>query len=80
MAVQPGQTVRVESIQRRLGGPRYPNRIGVVRERNALGRDSGGLWYVELQATTRAKARVTLFWGDELIPLAGCVQAGDHSR
>lgn len=62
-----GLSVKVRSDQNRLGGAKYPGRVGTVLEQNSCGRgDSGGLWYVRLDPTTRAGERVETFWGKEL--------------
>lgn len=62
-----GLSVKVRSDQNRLGGAKYPGRVGTVIEENSCGRgDSGGLWYVRLDPTTRAGERVETFWGKEL--------------
>jgi len=65
-----GQQVRVRCVQpRRLGPPKFPGREGrVIRENSIPG---GGpledrLWYVQLVATKRARARVETFWGRDL--------------
>lgn len=53
----------------------YPGRVGVVERLNGCSQNSdgsvnhGGLWYVALEPTTRAKARVELLWGDDLEPM-----------
>ncbi|MBK6742579.1 MAG: hypothetical protein IPG66_06185 [Hydrogenophilales bacterium] len=49
-----------------LGGPKYPGRTGIVVRENSLGRNMGGLWYVALEATRRAKPRIELFCSREL--------------
>jgi hypothetical protein len=52
----------------RLGPPKYPGRVGIVLRLNSVGgMDHRGLWYVQLEPTTRAAARVETFWGEELI-------------
>ena len=56
--------VKRESIL--LCGPRYPGRTGIVTAENQFGRDNGGLWYVRLEATQRARERVTTFYTSEL--------------
>ena len=61
-----GMRVRVKQEQDRLGGPRYPGRIGTVLRENECGRRTGGLWYVNLEPTGRAKERVEAFWTWEL--------------
>lgn len=53
--------------QRRLGGDKYPGRTGIVIEENFHGRSDGGLWYVKLYATSRAKERLETFWSRDLI-------------
>lgn len=58
------------SAQRRvrLGPAKHPGRGGTVVSRNPCTRDDcGGLWYVRLDATGRARERVETFWGDELV-------------
>ncbi len=64
--VELGCEVLVRHNQRRLGGDKYPGRKGVVIEENRLGRSDGGLWYVRLHPTTRAKERVETFWTRDL--------------
>lgn len=66
--ITPGQRVCVSKNQSttRLGPSKFPGRVGVVIRRNMCGQEHGGLWYVELEATTRAKARTETFWGQEL--------------
>ncbi len=61
-----GMKVRVRQEQNRLSGPHYPGRIGTVPRENECGRRTGGLWYVQLEPTDRAKERVEAFWTWEL--------------
>lgn len=64
------QRVRVRRDQSatRLGPPKFPDRVGVVVARNSVAGDHHeGLWYIQLEETRRAKARVETFWGKELI-------------
>ena len=61
-----GARVRVRRESILLCGPRYPGRIGIVTAENPFGRDNGGLWYVRLEATQRARERVTTFYSSEL--------------
>jgi hypothetical protein len=61
-----GMRVRVKQEQNRLSGPHYPGRIGTVTRENECGRRTGGLWYVRLESTERAKERVEAFWTWEL--------------
>lgn len=61
-----GTRVRVRREQVLLCGPRYPGRTGIVTAENEFGRDNGGLWYVRLEATSRARERVTTFYSSEL--------------
>ena len=62
-----GNRVRVKREQDRIGPPTCPGRVGEVVRENGFGRgDSGGLWYVKLSATTRAKEREDVFWGKDL--------------
>lgn len=61
-----GARVMVKREQDRLGGPQYPGRVGIVVRENPFGRDSGGYWYVQLEATRRAKQRIALFCTKEL--------------
>ncbi len=61
-----GAKVMVKRQQDRLGGPQYPGRIGVVVRENRFGRELGGYWYVQLEATRRAKQRIALFCAKEL--------------
>lgn len=65
-----GMRVRVKQEQNRLSGPHYPGRIGTVTRENECGRRTGGLWYVQLELTDRAKERVEAFWTWELDILA----------
>jgi hypothetical protein len=60
-----GATVLVRHDQRRLDGPKYPGRTGVVTEENRFGRPEG-LWHIRLAATNRAKERTALFWTGDL--------------
>ena len=64
--IEIGSRVGVKHKQDLLGGPKYPGRTGVVVRENVLGRSDGGLWYVQLDATQRAKVRVELFYSKEL--------------
>jgi hypothetical protein len=64
--IEIGSRVRVKREQDRLGGPVYPGRIGVVVRENEFGRSMGGLWYVQLEATRRAKERVATLCSNEL--------------
>jgi hypothetical protein len=61
-----GARVRVKREPILLCGPRYPGRTGTVTAENEFGRSSGGLWYVRLDATQRARERVTTFFSSEL--------------
>ena len=65
----PDLRVRIKREQNRLGSPKYPGRVGTVGRRNMIGGENGGLWYVDLDATRRAKAHTEMFWGTELEPL-----------
>jgi hypothetical protein len=49
-----------------LAGLSIPGRIGVVVRENMFGRELGGYWYVQLEATRRAKQRIALFCAKEL--------------
>lgn len=61
-----GKHVVVRHNQRRLGGDKYPGRKGIVVDENTLGRSDGGLWYVRLFPTSRAKERIESFWSRDL--------------
>ena len=61
-----GARVMVKRKQDRLGGPQYPGRVGVVVRENPFGRESGGYWYVQLEATSRAMQRIALFCAKDL--------------
>lgn len=61
-----GAKVMVKRKQDRLCGPQYPGRIGVVVRENMFGRELGGYWYAQLEATRRAKQRIALFCAKEL--------------
>lgn len=61
-----GAKVMVKRKQDRLGGPQFPGRIGIVVRENPFGRESGGYWYVQLEATRRAKQRISLFCAKDL--------------
>lgn len=61
-----GARVMVKREQDRLGGPQYPSRVGIVVRKNPFGRESGGYWYVQLEATRRAKQRIALFCAKDL--------------
>jgi hypothetical protein len=61
-----GTRVRVRRESILLCGPRYPGRTGTVTAENEFGRREGGLWYVRLDATQRARERVTTFYFSEL--------------
>ena len=61
-----GTRVRVRRESVLLCGPRYPGRTGTVTAENEFGRDNGGLWYVRLEATRRAREQVTTFYSSEL--------------
>lgn len=48
--------------------PRFNGRVGVVTRENEFGRGrNGGLWYVALESTKRAKPRTESFYGDDLV-------------
>lgn len=53
----------------------YPGRVGVVERLNIFSQNldgslnHDGLWFVALEPTNRAKARVELIWGDDLEPM-----------
>lgn len=67
MQVELGMRVQVKREQDRLGGPLYPGREGVVVDINEFGKSmNGGLWYVLLRKTKRAKERIELFAGGDL--------------
>ncbi len=69
IGIEIGVRVQVNRDQHlvRGGPPHYPGRKGVVVGRNPCGKDDHkGLWYVDLEATNRAKARQASFWGAEL--------------
>lgn len=73
-ALQLGDTVysvdEAQQAKRRLGPAHYPNRQGLIVGRNPVaGDDRGGLFYVRLDATRRARQREVSFWGDELVLL-----------
>ena len=62
-----------EQIEAKLGAPTIlVNAAGgndpkvTVTAENPFGRDNGGLWYVRLEATQRARERVTTFYSSEL--------------
>lgn len=65
-----GQLVRVRKEQPRLlGKPKYPGRSGCLRRLHPFTTEKGfeeQLWYVELEPTARAAARVETFWGHQL--------------
>ena len=61
-----GARVRVRRESVLLCGSRYPGRTGIVTAENLFGRREGGLWYVRLEATSRARERVTTFYSSEL--------------
>lgn len=72
MNAQIGMAVQVAQDQSRtrLGKAKCPGRAGVIVRRNSVaGDDFGGLWYVLLHATNRAKAKEEIFWGEELAPI-----------
>lgn len=64
-----GDRVRVKNqsescAENGTGVVEYPNRVGTVVRQNQFGHDRlGGLWYVKLDATPRAKARETCMFG-----------------
>ena len=66
MVITLGARVRVKREPILLCGPRYPGRTGIVTAENLFGRREGGLWYVRLEATSRARERVTTFYSSEL--------------
>lgn len=75
MATQISVDMKVQVIkdqsQTRLGPPKHPGRTGkVVRLNSVGGMDHGGLWYVLLDKTSRARPREETFWGEELRELA----------
>jgi hypothetical protein len=62
--IQEGVKVRI-----REGVPRYQGRVGVVTKLNFFSENDPEhkkLWYVNLTATKRAKARTELFFSKEL--------------
>lgn len=61
-----GTRVRVKREKVLLCGPRYPGRIGTVVAENEFGRSSGGLWYVRLDETKRARESTQTFFTSEL--------------
>lgn len=61
-----GHHVAVRPDQNRIGGPKYPGRIGIVLRQNHAGRNPDGLWHVRLEPTARAGERVELFCTKEL--------------
>lgn len=67
MKIELGMRVRVKREQNRISGPHYPGREGVVVADNVCGANKdGGLWYVLLRSTNRAKERIELFPGMHL--------------
>jgi hypothetical protein len=58
LGVREGIRVRIKVNQRRLGGDKYPGRVGIVQSENGT---SGQYWNVRLAATSRAQERVELF-------------------
>ncbi len=53
-----------------LGRAMFPGRTGIVVRVNPLGsNEPGGMWYVTLDPTSRAKTRTELFRACMLIPL-----------
>ncbi len=64
-----GQPVRVRKEQEILGKPKYPGRSGRLQRLHpyTIGVPfKEQLWYVELDPTSRAAARVETFWGHQL--------------
>lgn len=58
LGIREGVTVRVKRNQGRIGGDKFPGRVGVVQ---TIERGSGDYCYVNLAATARAAARKELF-------------------
>jgi hypothetical protein len=71
--MQIGDKVRVKKNQpgncsdKGIGVAEYPNRVGVIVRQNEFGKDKfGGLWYIDLEPTARAKARTVCMFGQYL--------------
>lgn len=77
--IEIGQRVAIlrDQSATRFGPPKYPGRTGTVVRRNPNGGEHhNGLWYVQLDATSRAKPRIEPFWGKEFIsPIS---KSGSH--
>ncbi len=64
-----GHPVRVRKKQEILGKPKYPGRTGRLQRLHPYTVDvpfPEQLWYVELEPTARAAARVETFFGHQL--------------
>jgi len=64
-----GHPVRVRKEQEILGKPKYPGRTGRLQRLHPYTVDvpfPEQLWYVELEPTARAAARVETFFGHQL--------------
>lgn len=64
-----GHPVRVRKEQKILGKPKYPGRTGRLQRLHPYTVDvpfPEQLWYVELEPTARAAARVETFFGHQL--------------
>lgn len=69
--IRVGLRVRVKAKQQIIGPARYPGRVGVILRQNPMGgSEAGGMWYVRLDATERAKERIEPFFGRDLEPEA----------
>lgn len=61
-----GCRVKVKEQQRCFGKPKFPNRVGTITKENELGSPNNRLFYVSLDATSRASDRIDCFWLDDL--------------
>ena len=67
--VETGLRVRLKQKQSLLGKPRYPGRTGTLVRQNdcTIGdKSENALWYIALDATSRAQSRVITAWVRDL--------------
>jgi len=58
-----GDRIRIKREQHNFGKPRFPGRIGVLIRSNKIDENC---WYIQLDATPRAKARLEHFHESDL--------------
>lgn len=76
---QAGLRVRVKTVQFRIGKASFPGRTGTLVRQNTCTfgeKPQHALWYVNLDATTRAQAREITAWICDLEAIATCENGG----